>query len=121
MFSMRDAAAIGRGGVVGDLMLVSVRLALPWSRMPPPRAVGAVRVGGAAASAVDDGEALQRHGKPAWDGGIEEGVDVEDAIEVVAIDHDRAAAGIRDRQVAAAGQDDEVAGGVAGVPARRAW
>ncbi len=97
-------------------MLVRVRLALPWSRMPPP--LPAARVAGLG-DAVGDGEALHGHGD--FRGGVVgvAGVDVEDAVEVVAVDGDGAAAGVDDGQVAAGGEDGELAGGVVGL-ARRA-
>src|SRR5205085_275122 len=78
-------------------------------------------VGGDAAEVVGEGQAAcdgeAGHGDLELRGGVglvevEGGVDVEDAVEAAAIDADGAAAGVDNGQVAALGQDIEVAGGV---------
>src|SRR5262249_35544172 len=79
------------------------------------RAHGTVAVGelGRERVATGDGEALEGDGE--LRGGVvgvevEVGIDVEDAVQAVAVDGDGAAAGVGDGQVAASGQDVEVAG-----------
>ena len=104
-------------------MFWRVRLALKLSRMAPPdyvrgiiaRARVAVAVGEVRRErvAVGDREALHRHGelrRGVVGVEVEVGIDVEDAVQAAAADGDGASARVGDRQVAAAGEDVEVAG-----------
>src|SRR5262249_10273733 len=93
-------AAVGVGDVVGDHHVGQGQAGVALVADAAAGGGRAVRVGGVEGVAVLDGE--PRHGHDVFGGGVVgvAGVDVEDAVEVVAVNDGRAAAGVGDGQVA---------------------